>query len=152
MRKPVSFFLAEYEALDQFGYLLAFLSFTPPFLVAIQTATYLTLFITAQVLRSRSCQRAARIAGILLLGQLINEVANLILKNVLRHPRPSNSSLSGYKDYGMPSSHSQFMAFLSAIFPTLASKVCHLLKWSLFVKVSIILASFVGTFLIAYGR
>lgn len=150
MRKPVSFFLVEYEALDSIGYLLAFLSFTPPFLVAIQTSVYFTLLITAHTLRSKGCQRAALIAGKTLLGQLLNEVANLVLKNILRHPRPSN--LSGYKDYGMPSSHSQFMAFLVAIFPALARHFCRLLKLSTYIEALLIAASFLGTFLIAYGR
>lgn len=150
MRKAVSFFLVEYEELDSFGYLLAFLSLTPPFLVAIQTSVYFTLLATAHSLRSKSCQRAAFTAGKLLLGQLINEVGNLVLKNVLRQPRPSN--LSGYKDYGMPSSHSQFMAFLVAIFPLLAQQFCRLLKLSRFIEFLIIAASFLGTFLIAYGR
>lgn len=150
MRKPVSFFLVEYEELDFFGYLLAFLSLTPPFIVAIETCVYLTLLATAHSLRSKSCHRAALVAGKLLLGQLINEVSNLLLKNALKQPRPSN--ISGYKDYGMPSSHSQFMAFLVAIFPSLARQFCHLMKLSSLIEFLLVVSSFFGTFLIAYGR
>ena len=155
MKKPVSFFLVEYDSFDHFGYLLAFLSFTPPFLVAIQTAIYFTLLACGQVLRSKSCQRAALVAGKLLLGQLLNELLNLALKNTLKQSRPIPSEFLHnyhYKDYGMPSSHSQFMAFLLASFPSLASQICRLLKVSLFLEAAIISASFIGTALIAYGR
>lgn len=64
MKKPVSFFLAEYEHTDPFGYLLAFLSFTPPFLVAIQTSVYFTLLVVSNVNRGlKSCNRASILAG-----------------------------------------------------------------------------------------
>lgn len=152
MKKPVSFFLVEYDHLDSFGYLLAFLSFTPPFLVAIQTTIYFTLLLTAKsTSKPAKCRNAAQIAGKLLLGQLLNELLNLTLKNTLQHPRPP-ANVSDYKDYGMPSSHSQFMAFLVAIFPSLAARLCKSFKVPLFFTFSIISASFLGTFLIAYGR
>lgn len=150
MKKPVSFFLVEYDHLDPFGYLLAFLSFTPPFLVAIQTTIYLTLVLAAKSIRNSNLQRASLLAGKLLLGQLLNELLNLGLKNAFRQPRPESSS--NYSDYGMPSSHSQFMAFLLAIFPSLASQVCKSAKFPKFLSASIISSSYLGTALIAYGR
>ncbi|KAJ2844176.1 hypothetical protein GGI22_006967, partial [Coemansia erecta] len=48
-------------------------------------------------------------AGILLLaGQLTNEGFNLVLKGCIQQERPNLHLGDGY---GMPSSHSQFMAF-----------------------------------------
>ena len=151
MKKPISFFFVEYDHLDHWGYLLAFLSFTPPFLVAIQTSVYVTLLITSKSTRTRGFRIAADRAGKLLLGQLLNEILNLVLKNVLRQPRPS--TLSNYKDFGLPSSHSQFMAFLAAIFPSSADFVVRkILKWPQFFSLTINSACFLGTFLIAHGR
>lgn len=150
MKKPVSFFFVEYNHLDPIGYILAFLSFTPPFLVAIQTSIYLTLLLVAKTPKNRNLQRASLLAGKLLLGQLLNEILNLTLKNAFRQPRPS--TISNYSDYGMPSSHSQFMAFLVAIFPSLAAQVCKAVKMPKFFTVAIISASYLGTILIAYGR
>lgn len=150
MKKPVSFFLVEYDHLDPLGYLLALLSFTPPFLVAIQTAVYLALLLVVKSSKNRNLQRASLLAGKLLLGQLLNELLNLGLKSAFRQPRPS--SISNYSDYGMPSSHSQFMAFLLAIFPSLASQVCKYAKFPRLFTASTISASYLGTILIAYGR
>lgn len=151
MKKPVSFFLVEYDHLDHWGYLLAFLSFTPPFLVAIQAAAYVTLLIASKSAQGRRLRNAANFAGTLLLGQLLNEILNLVLKNGFRQPRPS--SLSNYKDFGMPSSHAQFMAFLAAIFPSTASAVTRkILKWPIIPSLAINAACYLGTALIAYGR
>jgi dolichyldiphosphatase len=151
MKTPVSFFLVEYNQADHVGYLLAFLSFTPPFLVAIETAVYCTLLAASRNVRTRSLRQPAQMAGYLLLGQLLNEIFNLVLKNVLRQPRPS--AITNYRDYGMPSSHAQFMAFLAAIFPRLSFKITRkLLKWPWPFTAAANLACFAGTLIIAYGR
>jgi len=43
-------------------------------------------------------------------GQLANEALNMVLKRVLREPRPAGSHR---EDYGMPSSHAQFSGFFA---------------------------------------
>lgn len=152
MKRPVSFFLAEYEDSDPLGYLLAFLSLTPPFLVAIQATVYgtLLLLVGAPGPFHRTLRKPAQLAGMVLLGQLLNELLNLALKNVLRSPRPVSEAFTS--DYGMPSSHSQFMTFLMASFPALSRRLAKQLKWPFILQLSINTAAFFGTFLIAFGR
>jgi len=48
-----------------------------------------------------------------LIGQLSNESLNMVLKHVIREPRPMRR-VTNYTEYGMPSSHSQFMGFFAA--------------------------------------
>ena len=63
------------------------------------------VFLIGYALASRSRPLAFVIAGI-----LVNEAANKVLKNAFRQPRPPGAALS---NYGMPSSHSQFCAYLA---------------------------------------
>lgn len=49
----------------------------------------------------------------LLLGQLLNEVLNYLLKNTIKAPRPSELHQFAPK-FGMPSNHGQFMGFFAA--------------------------------------
>lgn len=160
MKKPVSFFLVEYDPTDPFSFLLALVSFAPPFLVAIQTTVFLTLFLllryfhhTPRNLQILKLDRADGLAGKLLLGQLANELLNLLLKNTLKHPRPASMSFSHcYTDYGLPSSHSQFMAFLAVVFPGIVKGVCGALNLHWFVEILMVVGCYFGTFLIAFGR
>ncbi|KAJ3025829.1 UNVERIFIED_CONTAM: Dolichyldiphosphatase 1 [Siphonaria sp. JEL0065] len=46
------------------------------------------------------------------LGQLVGEVLNLAVKKVIKEPRPSSHPMLS-DGYGMPSSHSQFMAYFA---------------------------------------
>lgn len=46
------------------------------------------------------------------IGTLVNEVSNIILKHWIREPRPINRLHIG-TEFGMPSSHSQFIWFFS---------------------------------------
>lgn len=47
-------------------------------------------------------------------GQLINEALNLVLKKVIKEPRPLGAPRVGFDSHGMPSSHAQFMGFYLA--------------------------------------
>lgn len=85
MRTAVTFFLVEYETNDPVGLLLAWLCFAPPFLVAMQTTVFVTLWLSARGGRS------VHLAGWLLAGQLTNEALNLVLKNVIRQERPDST-------------------------------------------------------------
>lgn len=46
------------------------------------------------------------------LGIILNELVNFVLKNWLCEPRPLVRNVT-YQEYGMPSSHSQFMWFFA---------------------------------------
>lgn len=48
-----------------------------------------------------------------LLGILVNEVVNLIIKHTLAHPRLCGDHVFPNSSYAMPSDHSQFMAFFA---------------------------------------
>lgn len=51
-----------------------------------------------------------------LMGQLTNEILNMLLKNVIREQRPVNTitAIHTPKTFGMPSNHSQFQSFFTA--------------------------------------
>jgi dolichyldiphosphatase len=63
------------------------------------------VFLIGYALASRSRTLAVVVAGF-----FINEAVNKVLKNVFRQSRPPGAALS---NYGMPSSHSQFIAYLA---------------------------------------
>ncbi|PIA15169.1 hypothetical protein COEREDRAFT_82157, partial [Coemansia reversa NRRL 1564] len=84
----------QYREGDKMGMALALASLFPIFLIVAETSIVFG-------------RREA--AGILLLlGQLLNEAFNLVLKLAIREDRPNIQLGDGY---GMPSSHSQFMGF-----------------------------------------
>ena len=85
-----------YEDFDHLGKLLAYVTLTPVYIMAMYTTLllfrrdYSTLFSFS--------------------GQMINLVLNKVLKKIFDQPRPGdNSDLS---DSGMPSNHSQFMGYI----------------------------------------
>lgn len=141
MRTAVTFFLVEHEHGDWLGWALAWLCFVPPFLVAMQTACWLTLLLSSIMLGASasraSLQHAERLARLLLMGQVGNELLNHLLKRLIRQPRPDSTAACrcrvvipgvddhSYADFGMPSSHAQFMGFSTAVLPPLASLVLH---------------------------
>jgi dolichyldiphosphatase len=86
---------------DPIGFVLAFISLTP-FAVFI---AFFTLLIFKKELDTL----------LFLCGQLLNEVLNIVLKNVIREPRPDKHVKfdQTIKTYGMPSQHSQFQAFFT---------------------------------------
>lgn len=72
------------------------------------------VFLIGYALSSRSRSLAFVIAGF-----LVNEAANKVLKNAFKQPRPPGAALS---NYGMPSSHSQFVTYLAACYFMLLKK------------------------------
>lgn len=83
MKKYITATAVAYEAGDVLGYLLAWSSLLPIFMVVAEC----TAFVLAESPRRRWQ------AGTLLLGQLINELLNNILKRLFRHPRPLSKVL-----------------------------------------------------------
>ncbi|RLN10545.1 hypothetical protein BBJ28_00000578 [Nothophytophthora sp. Chile5] len=86
-----------YDPTDPLGVVLALITLSPVYV----TVMYVTLVGFQRDLDSISA----------LLGQLINEVLNKVLKKAINQPRPDGAHLSGS---GMPSAHSQFIAFFAA--------------------------------------
>ena len=96
---PLSISHFTYRRGDPLGFLLALSCLLPILFIASQTTLVLFLRSTSQ-----------KLAILLLTGQLLNELLNLVLKSVLKGRRPSAAVR---RDWGMPSSHAQFMAFLA---------------------------------------
>lgn len=95
MRKAISFFLVEYEAGDLIGLLLGWFCFVPPFVIAIQTAVLVSLWLQSLTTvsgRSGKPNQAVQLAAYMLFGQLLNEALNLLLKNSIKQPRPNSKN------------------------------------------------------------
>lgn len=86
---------------DPIGFVLAFISLTP-FAVFI---AFVTLVLFKKELDTL----------LFLIGQLLNELLNVILKQIIQEPRPDKhvKAEQAIKTYGMPSQHSQFQAFFT---------------------------------------
>jgi dolichyldiphosphatase len=94
--KPFSLTFVEYSACDILGFPLALISLTPIFVMVVLT----TLIIV---------DRHRKTSIKLLIGLILNETVNKIMKRLIAQPRPvSDLHTNGY---GMPSAHAQFAAF-----------------------------------------
>jgi dolichyldiphosphatase len=95
--QPFGLSYVQYMRHDTVGMVLAAASLIPfVVLVAYVAALYAT--------------RDVRLLSALV-GQVLNEAFNFVLKNIIREPRPVGCLGSGK---GMPSSHAQFMGFVTA--------------------------------------
>ncbi|XP_070532410.1 dolichyldiphosphatase 1-like [Ptychodera flava] len=97
--KPVSLTHVEYPAGDFFGKIFAWFSLLPVFL--------LVSFVTLIAFR-RELHTITFFGGLVL-----SELVNWVLKNIIRQPRPCRGHDVVFSEYGMPSSHSQFMWFFA---------------------------------------
>ncbi|RWS27402.1 dolichyldiphosphatase 1-like protein [Leptotrombidium deliense] len=99
---PFSLTYVEYPKDDILGKFLAFVSLTPFGVIA--------AFVALCVI-NRDLQTI-----FFFVGQLSNETMNVVLKNIIKEKRPTELILIGArrpKTYGMPSQHTQFMAFFT---------------------------------------
>jgi len=103
---PFSLTHVAYPKGDIVGWFLAFISLTPFFVFN----SFVTLVVFKRELDTI----------FFITGQLLNEVLNVILKNIIRQQRPdehqtptSTVPLHRPNTYGMPSQHSQFMSFFT---------------------------------------
>ena len=101
----ISFTFVQYSKGDKIGHLLAYTTLFPIFIMV----GFATLLIFHRSLKTFW----------LLMGQLLNKALNLILKYLIKEPRPQNLLKDG--SFGMPSSHSQFIGF----FCTFGLFYCH---------------------------
>lgn len=101
--RPFGWTYVLYTHGDHLGHLLALFSMTPVFVIVALVTTL--------------AQRRDLATFTMLVGQLGNELLNLILKTCIKEERPN--SLHQYAPrYGMPSNHAQFMGF-TAVYLTL---------------------------------
>ncbi|XP_065829509.1 dolichyldiphosphatase 1-like [Oscarella lobularis] len=99
---PFSLTYVEYPKGDLIGKFLALFSLLPIFIVI----GFVTLIGFRRDLHTVT----------FFIGLLLDEIVNMIIKNVVRQPRPlraADSSHLLHNEYGMPSNHSQFMGFFS---------------------------------------
>ncbi|KAG5328909.1 DOPP1 Dolichyldiphosphatase, partial [Acromyrmex charruanus] len=96
---PLSLTLVEYPQGDIFGQLLAVISLMP---FAIITG-FITLILFRRDLHTI----------VFFMGVGINECINYVLKHMIRQARPMKRD-GLYAEYGMPSTHAQFMWFFAA--------------------------------------
>uniref|UniRef100_V9KH63 Dolichyldiphosphatase n=1 Tax=Callorhinchus milii TaxID=7868 RepID=V9KH63_CALMI len=98
--QPLSLTYVEYPADDVTGRVLAHLSLLPVFILF----GFVTLIVFKRELHTIS----------FLCGLVLNEGLNWIVKNIIREPRPCHGGHKTlFTEYGMPSSHSQFIWFFS---------------------------------------
>lgn len=99
-RIPLSFSLVTFDKTDTFGPILSLISLTPIILVF---SLFYNLIFYPRIDRKIYQQYLFCFIG---LG--MNETLNSLLKNAIKQERPVGSERT---EYGMPSSHSQFMTF-----------------------------------------
>ncbi|XP_032905236.1 dolichyldiphosphatase 1 isoform X2 [Amblyraja radiata] len=98
--EPLSLTHVEYPPDDLAGKVLAYLSLVPVFILF----GFVTLIVFKRELHSIS----------FLCGLVLNEILNWVIKNVIKEPRPCQGAHRNlFTEYGMPSSHSQFIWFFS---------------------------------------
>ncbi|XP_018312274.1 dolichyldiphosphatase 1 [Mycetomoellerius zeteki] len=96
---PLSLTLVEYPQGDIFGQLLAVISLMPFVIIT----GFITLILFRRDLHTI----------VFFIGVVINECINYILKHMIRQARPMKRD-GLYAEYGMPSTHAQFMWFFAA--------------------------------------
>ncbi|KAK3792818.1 hypothetical protein RRG08_038548 [Elysia crispata] len=100
--KAVSFTYVEYPKGDFLGYILAWISLLPMMILV----SFATLIIFRRDLHTIAFA----------MGLVVNEAVNWIVKHTLKEARPMRGRQNLHTEYGMPSSHSQFMWFFSSYF------------------------------------
>lgn len=97
--KTISLFHVEYPGGDVIGKILAWFSLLPMFIVI----GFITLIMFRREIHTMT----------FFTGILINELANMTVKHTLAHPRLCAGHVFPNSTHGMPSDHSQFMAFFA---------------------------------------
>jgi len=147
MWKPISLMTVEYPSSDLIGKLCAWSGLIPQFLVV----AFITLILFRRELHTIGY----------FLGILLNEIVNHLLKHTFRQSRPCRVWGGNlHEKFGMPSSHSQFMAFFATyitFFTYIRLRYPRSEKYnedviSGLVKNLLVLSSLTVTLFVAYGR
>lgn len=135
--RPFSTTCVFYEEGDAVGYIAALVSLTPVFIMVSLTT----------VLVSRRDVHTIT----LIIGKLLDDLLNAVLKDYIAQPRP-HDTLDKYNSlYGMPSNHSQFMCFIFA-YGTAWIYFSWSRRYNYIIKPLIITGIFVGTLTVMYSR
>ncbi|KAL8567052.1 hypothetical protein ACOMHN_027481 [Nucella lapillus] len=138
--KSISLTHVEYIKGDVLGHLLAMSSLLP-FCLGV---SFVTLIVFRRDLHTIS----------FFTGLVLDEAFNLVLKHLIQEERPNRDKQNLYTEYGMPSSHSQFMSFF-AIYMTFFIWIRVYRNYSILDdlwKVVVCVGSFFTAFIVAYSR
>ncbi|XP_046961178.1 dolichyldiphosphatase 1-like [Vanessa cardui] len=139
--QPLSLTLVEYPKGDLFGKFLAFMSLAP-FGIG---AGFVTLILFRRDLHTIA----------FFFGTLVNELLNIILKHLICEARPlSRGHL--YNEYGMPSSHAQFIWFFTIyVLYFFAIRLHHINNNSIISalwRIIIVGSCFIMALIVSFGR
>ena len=95
---PFSLTLVHYEENDALGWMLSLVTLSPVFIMV----SYVTLLVALRF--------PPRLV-LVLCGQLACVALNLVLKRLLRQPRPEGPQVLHLGQHGMPSNHAMFMGY-----------------------------------------
>ena len=101
-RVPFYFTYVTYVKGDYFGYLMAIACLAPH---------AITIALFSFLISLPSGGRLRKHIGMVLIGEILNEGLNKVLKHWIKEPRPMNERI----DYAMPSSHSQYAGYISLV-------------------------------------
>merc|ERR1712066_718936 len=103
--KPLKQFVVEYEDGDDVGKVLAWISMLP----------FVLLFGSIAVTYAKRDIKCT----LFLVGQAISLAVNKVLKETIRQPRPDSEHTFKNTNFGMPSDHTQYLAFFSVYYTLL---------------------------------
>lgn len=142
--RPLSLTLVEYKKGDILGFLMAWISMLPLF--------YIIALVTVIIIR-RDLTTIFYSIGIVL-----TEITNAILKNLIKQPRPSQTSsrTGNFSKYGMPSDHSQIMFYASSFLVLLIFYRCYYKTnsrlYQILVKSTLAAIAIISAVLVAFSR
>lgn len=140
--QPITLTLVEYPKGDLLGKLLAWISLAPLGI----GAGFVALILFRRDLHTI----------VFFIGTLFNECINIALKHWIQEPRPM-SRAQIWTEYGMPSSHSQFMCFFTQyVLLFILIRLHHMnnnnARMERLVRLLVLVVCSAATFLVCFGR
>ncbi|EAA08176.3 AGAP002666-PA [Anopheles gambiae str. PEST] len=141
--QPITLTLVEYPKGDFVGKLLAWISLAPLGI----GAGFVALILFRRDLHTI----------VFFLGTLVNECLNILLKHWIQEPRPV-SRAQIWTEYGMPSSHSQFMCFFATyVLLFIFIRLHHInnsnsARFERLVRLLVLAICWTAAFLVCFGR
>ncbi|CAF0956437.1 unnamed protein product [Brachionus calyciflorus] len=142
--KPLSLMFVEYKSGDLIGFIMAWFTMLPIFMFI----SIVTLIVVRRDLTTI----------FYLIGFLLTEISNFILKNLIKQPRPysnHNRSKGSFSKHGMPSDHSQIMFYCSTFFILLVTFRYYINSskyMQILIKSCLCLGAFISAVLVAFSR
>lgn len=140
--QPITFTLVEYPKGDLLGKILAWISLAPLGI----GAGFVALILFRRDLHTI----------VFFIGTLVNELINALLKHWIKDPRPVSRSQI-WTEYGMPSSHSQFMCFFAQyVLLFIFIRLHHMnnsgARTERILRFLVLVACWAASFLVCFGR